>query len=58
MNFTFTEVNGEQPVSVWVREKLIEYVRLVHGVDIKVEVNEKYAYKPVSSKQLVNDTSI
>lgn len=58
MNFTFTEVNGEQPISNWVREKLIEHVRIAYGVEIKVEVNEKYANKTGFTKQILNDTSI
>lgn len=36
MNFTFSEIEGENPVSKWMEAKLAEFVRRKYGMEIRV----------------------
>lgn len=36
MNFTFSEIEGENPVTKWMEAKLAEFVRRKYGMEVRV----------------------
>lgn len=39
MQFTFTEINGEQQITIWLAEKVKEYALRTYGIELEVTVN-------------------
>jgi len=38
MQFTFTEINGDQPIVIWLVEKVKEQALRAHGIEIEVTI--------------------